>query len=355
MSSAGVNTRLKKFNPLRSILGNAFGYNLAMDLGTANTLIYIKGKGVVLNEPSLVAMEDSSNKAVAVGQAAKDMFGRTPSSIKCIRPLKDGVIADFNVASIMIKHMINKVTKKRFLAKPRLIVSVPSSITQVEKRAVIQAAYLSGVYEVRLVEEPMAAALGLGLPVDKSPANMLINIGGGTTEIAIIRSSETVYSNSIRVAGDVMDEAIQLCIKRKFDLQIGILEAERIKIAIGSALPSTQKSTTPVFGRDLIRCLPQKIEVADDLIRTALNESITTIISSIITALEQTDLKVAQDIIERGVYLAGGGALLSGLPERLSREAGVAFHLAQDPTKAVIHGVGHVADNLKENHIYCVA
>jgi len=347
---SGLNT----MNPIKALINTAMGQELAMDLGTANTLIYIKGKGVLLNEPSLVAMEDDNPIPLAVGQAAKDMYGRTSHSVKCIRPLKDGVIADFKMTSILIKHMINKVIRRCRLSKPRLTIGIPSGITQVEKRAVIDAAIAANTRDVHLVEEPMAAALGLNLPVDQPIGNMIVDIGGGTTEVAIISSNATIYSHSIRVAGDVMNEAIQRCIKRNFDLQIGIMEAERLKVSYASALPASSTAVT-VYGRDLVRCLPKKIEIDSELIRETLDEPINVIISSIITALEQTNPDIARDIIARGVYLTGGGSLLSGLAERLYQETGIQFFTARDPLTAVVCGVGRVIENLKENQIFCVA
>ncbi len=338
-----------------ALLGGGWSHDMAMDLGTANTLIYVKHKGVVLNEPSVVAVEESTGKPIAVGRAAKEMFGKTSSNVRCIRPMKDGVIADFEMTTLMIKHMLRAAVRRWALSKPRLVVGVPSGITQVEKRAVIDAALYSGVREVKLVEEPMAAALGAGLPVDKAVGNMIVDIGGGTTEVAIMTMNETVYSHSIRVAGDVMDEAVQRCLRRKYELQIGIMEAERVKMLIGSALPFGQKRSVTVFGRDNSRGLPQKVEVTDDAIREALNEAICAIISSVITALEQTSPEVAQDIVSRGIYLAGGGALLKGLAERLYRETGIQFHMANDPLSCVVRGVGKIVDNLKEYKIFCIA
>lgn len=329
--------------------------DMAMDLGTANTLIYVRNRGIILNEPSVVAVDEETGKPLAVGHAAKDMFGKTSRSIRCVRPMKDGVIADFEMTSVMISYMLQQVARRRVLQKPRIVIGVPSGITQVEKRAVIDAALSCGVREVMLVEESMAAALGADLPVDKPVGNMIVDIGGGTTEVAILTMNATLYSHSIRVAGDEMDEAIQRHIKRQYGLQIGIFEAERIKLVLGSALPFGQPRTAQVFGRDISTGLPAKIEVSDEFIRAALQEPISAMVSSVVTALEQTSPEIAQDVIARGVYLAGGGALLRGLGERLYRETGIRFHRAQDPLSCVVRGVGKIVDNLKEMRGLCIA
>lgn len=330
-------------------------HDMAIDLGTANTLIYVKHRGIIVNEPSAVAVEEESGKIIAVGRAAKEMYGKTSRAICCVRPMKNGVIANFDMTALMIQHMIGQATQRWTLHKPRAVIGVPSGITQVEKRAVIDAALFSGVRSVKLVEEPMAAALGSGLPVDKPVGNMIVDIGGGTTEVAILSGNETLYSHSIRVAGDEMDLAVQRHIKREYELQIGVMEAERIKLLIGSALPFGRKRTITVYGRDVTRCIPQKIEIADDAIREALQEPIAAIISSVVTALEQTSPEIAQDIVSRGIYLAGGGALLKGLAERLYRETGIRFHLAQDPLSCVVRGVGKVIDDLKHYRILCIS
>jgi len=358
MNTAALSVPLPRPVEMRSSLSRfsgAWGHDMAMDLGTANTLIYVKNKGIVLNEPSAVAIEEANSKPVAIGRAAKEMFGKTSRGIRCVRPMKDGVIADFDMTTLMIKYMIGQAVRRWVFSKPRLVIGVPSGITQVEKRAVIDAALCSGVREVKLVEEPMAAALGAGLPVDKAVGNMIVDIGGGTPEVAILTMNATIYSHSIRVAGDVMDETIQRCVKRKYELQIGVMEAERIKLLIGSALPFGKRRTMTVYGRDLVRCLPQKVEVSDEVIREALNEPICAIISSVVTALEQTSPEIAQDIVSRGIYLAGGGALLKGLGERLYRETGIQCHLPHDPLSCVVRGVGKIVDNLKEYKIFCIA
>jgi rod shape-determining protein MreB len=282
------------------------------------------------------------------------MFGKTATSIRCVRPMKDGVIADFERTSRMIDYMLSQVRERWSLRKPRIVIGVPSGITQVEKKAVIDAAMKAGAADVFLVEEPMAAALGAGLPVDRPVGNMIVDIGGGTTEVAILSLNGTLYSHSIRVAGDELDEAIQRQMKRLYGLQIGIFEAERIKMVIGSALPFGKPRTMTVCGRDGKTGIPHQIDVTDDIVRDALNEPLAAIISSVITALEQTSPEIAHDIVSRGICLAGGGALLKGLAERLHRETGVPFHRAQDPLSCVVRGVGQVVDNLKDMRVVCI-
>ncbi|MCO6431243.1 MAG: rod shape-determining protein [Deltaproteobacteria bacterium] len=344
-------------NFLRSpvqVMRSLFSNDMAMDLGTANTLIYIRNRGIVLNEPSVVAVAEDTGQALAVGHAAKDMFGKTSRSVRCVRPMKDGVIADFAMTSLMIKYMLNQVKRRWTIYNPRIVIGVPSGITQVEKRAVIDAAMSCGVRSVMLAEEPMAAAIGAGLPVDKAVGNMVVDIGGGTTEVAIISMNSTLYSHSIRVAGDEMDEAIQRHIRKLFGLQIGIFEAERIKLVLGSALPMGKARCITTFGRDVSSGIPHQIEINDELVREALQEPISVIISSVMTALEQTSPEIAQDIVARGIYLAGGGALLKGLSERLYRETGIKFYRAQDPLSCVVRGVGTIIDNLKEMRQLCI-
>ena len=341
-------------SPLR-LIRSLWCNDLAMDLGTANTLMYLRNRGIVLNEPSVVAIDEQTGKALAVGHAAKEMYGKTTSSVRCIRPMKDGVIADFQNAAVMIEHMLRQVRRGLSLRRPRIVIGIPSGITQVEKRAVIDAALSAGVSEVMLMEEPMAAALGAGLPVDKAVGNMIIDIGGGTTEVAIISMNNTLYSHSIRVAGDEMDEAIQRHIKKTYGLQVGVFEAERIKLIIGSALPLGKPRTVMVSGRDLTNGIPRQAEVTDEEIRLALDEPISAIIASVVTALEQTSPEVAQDIVSRGIWIAGGGALLKGLTERLQRETGIKFMRTQDPLSAVVRGVGTVVENLKDLRALCIA
>lgn len=333
---------------------NFFSYDMAMDLGTANTLIYVRNRGIIVNEPSVVAVAEDSGEALAVGHLAKEMFGKTSRSIRCVRPMKDGVIADFHLTSVMIKHMLEQSRKNWSLRSPRIVIGVPSGITQVEKRAVIDAALSCGIRSVMLAEEPMAAALGCGLPVDKAVGNMIVDIGGGTTEVAILSMNSTLYSHSIRVAGDEMDEAIQRHIRKCFGLQIGIFEAERIKLILGSALPVGKTRYMQTFGRDISSGIPNQIEISDDHVREAMHEPLSVIISSILTALEQTSPEIAQDIVARGIYLAGGGALLKGLAERLYRETGIKFYRANDPLSCVVRGVGMIVDNLREMRPLCI-
>jgi len=339
----------------RGLLNRVWSRDLAMDLGTANTLIYVRGQGIILNEPSVVAVEEATGKPKAVGQEAKKIFGKTSSAIRCVRPMKDGVIADFEMTALMINFMIKQVTKRWTLQKPRIVIGVPSGITQVEKRAVIDAALCSGVREVMLVEEPMAAALGAGLPIDKAMANMIVDIGGGTTEVAILSLNGTVYSQSIRVAGDEMDEAIQRKVRRSFGLQIGIFEAERIKLLLGSALPFGKPRSISVTGREITTGIPRRIELTDEAVREALDEPISAIISSVVTALEQATPEAVHDILNRGIYLAGGGALLKGLDVRLTQETEIQFHRVQDPLSCVVRGVGKICENLREMRELCIA
>ncbi len=329
--------------------------DMAMDLGTANTLIYMRKRGIIVNEPSVVAVDESTGKALAVGNNAKRMFGKTSQAIRCVRPMKDGVIADFDMTALMIDYMLRQAKKGWSLYSPRIVIGVPSGITQVEKKAVIDAAHCSGVRDVMLVEESMAAALGADLPVDKAVGNMVVDIGGGTTEVAILSMNSTLYSHSIRVAGDEMDEAIQRELRRQLGIQVGIFEAERIKLVIGSALPFGKPRSIKVYGREFATGMPHQVDVTDEFIRDALHEPISAIISSVVAALEQTSAEVAQDIVARGVYLAGGGALLKGLAERLYRETGIQFQRAKDPLSCVVRGVGKIVDNLKEMRALCIS
>jgi len=358
MSTAGLT--IPMFAPIEApsplkFLSALWPHDMAMDLGTANTLIYMRHRGVILNAPSMVAVEAKSGKVLAIAEEAKSIFGKTSEDIRCVRPMKDGVIADFEMTSLMIDYMLRRVRSRFSISRPRIVIGIPSGITQVEKRAVIDAAMNSGVREVLLVEEPMAAALGADLPVDKPVGNMVVDIGGGTTEVAIISMNGTVYSHSVRVAGDEMDEAIQRHVKRLYGLQIGIFEAERIKLMIGSALPFRKERTADVFGRDLTSGLPHKIKLTDEVVRDALHEPISAIISSVMAALEHTNPELAHDIIERGICLAGGGSLLKGFSERLYRETGIRFYRAQDPLSCVIRGVGKIVDNFKEKKILCIS
>jgi len=329
--------------------------DMAMDLGTANTLIYIRGQGVVLNEPSVVAVREDDGRPVAVGKAAKEMYGKTSRSVRCVRPLKDGVIADFEMTHLMIKDFLTRVTGKWQLRRPRLIVSVPSGITMVEKRAVIDAALSSGARQIHLMEEPMAAAIGSGLNVNEAGGNMIVDIGGGTTEVAVISMGATAYAESVRIAGDEMDEAIEQFVRRALNLQIGIFEAERIKLTIGSAMPMAESRETLTFGRDLATGVPRQMVIDDATVRKALQEPVGAIVDAVIRALERTSPELAEDIIKKGIYIAGGGALLAGLPERLSLETGLKFYRAANPLTAIVRGAGQVVESFKEYKGVCIA
>lgn len=329
--------------------------DLAMDLGTANTLIYAAKNGIILNEPSVVSVDEESGKPVAVGIEAKESYGRTSKNIRCVRPMKDGVIADFNMTSIMISRFLEKVGNRFTFKKPRMVVGVPSGITSVEKKAVFEAIRSSGINEVLLAEEPMAAAVGAGLPVDKAVGNMIVDIGGGTTEVAVISMSGIVYSHSIRVAGDEMDEAVERLVRKAFGVKIGIFDAEKLKIILGSALPTGMERAVTFSGTDVTNGMPKQFELTDSMVRDALQEPIQAIISSVLAALEQCTPEIAHDILLKGIYLSGGGSLLKGLSERLSRETGLKFHLVSDPLSCVARGVGYIVDNLKTARNLCMA
>ncbi len=324
-----------------------FANDMGIDLGTANTLVYVKGQGIVLSEPSVVAIQRGSNIPLAVGAEAKRMLGRTPGDIIAIRPLKDGVIADFELTNAMLRYFITKVHRRRMLVSPRIIVGVPSGITEVEKRAVRDSAEQAGAREVYLIEEPMAAAIGAGLPVSEPEGNMIIDIGGGTTEVAVISLGGIVVSRSVRVAGDEMDEAIVQHIKRSYNLMIGERTAEQIKIKIGSAIKIEEESSIQIKGRDLVTGLPKVVEVTAAEIRQALQEPIAVIIDAVKTTLERTPPELAGDLMERGMVMAGGSSLLRGLDQLLAKETGLPVVLAPDPLTAVAMGTGKVLDELK--------
>ncbi len=333
-----------------SVLG-MFSNDLAIDLGTANTLIYVKGLGVVCNEPSVVAVQNDTNtgrrKVVAIGAEAKTMLGRTPGSITAVRPLKDGVIADFDITQEMLRYFIRKVHNRRTLVRPRIIISVPHGITEVEKRAVKESAESAGAREVYLIEEPMAAAIGAGLPVTEACGSIILDIGGGTTEIAIISLKGIVHSRSIRVAGDKMDEAITHYVKRRYNVLIGETTAEQIKIAIGSASPTGENLAIEVKGRDLVLGVPRAITVNEDEIREALAEPVNQIIDLVRSALEKTPPELSSDIVERGITMAGGGSLLRNLDKLIASETGLPVVLVDDPLSAVVLGSGSVLDKLE--------
>ncbi len=323
-----------------------FSSDLAIDLGTANTLIVQKGHGLVLNEPSVVAIHNDTKEVKAVGAEAKKMLGRTPGNITALRPLKDGVIANFEVCEAMIRYFIQKVHNRRSMVRPRVVIAVPSGITQVEKRAVRDAAISAGVREVFLIEEPMAAAIGVGMPISEASGNMILDIGGGTTEVAVISLSGVVYSRSVRVAGDEMDEAIVNYIKRKYNLLIGERTAEDIKQTIGSAYPLDAPATMEIKGRDLMQGIPKTLIINDEEIREALAEPVATMVETVKIALERTPPELAADIVDKGIVLAGGGSQLLGLDALLRDETGLPIIIAEDPLKAVVNGVGKVIEDM---------
>jgi len=323
-----------------------FSNDLAIDLGTANTLVYLKGKGIVINEPSVVAIEKKSNKVLAVGAEAKRMLGRTPGNIVATRPMKDGVIADFEIAEKMLKHFITKAHNRSTFVRPRIVISVPSRITQVEQRAVRDSAELAGAREVYLIEQPIAAAIGAGLPIAEPAGNMVVDIGGGTTDVAVISLAGIVYSQSVKVAGDKMDEAILSYIKRKYNLYIGELVSEQIKFEIGSAYPLEERKTFVIKGRDLITGLPKTLVMDDNEVREALAEPISAIVNAIKVTLENTPPELAGDIIDRGIVLTGGGSLLRGMDIRLREETNLPIILVENPLTTVVLGTGKVLDEL---------
>ncbi|OBQ50256.1 rod shape-determining protein [Halodesulfovibrio spirochaetisodalis] len=335
-------------NALNFLLG-IFSNDLAIDLGTANTCVYVKGQGIVLREPSVVAVKKDSrggSVVLAVGQDAKRMLGRTPGNIQAIRPMKDGVIADFEVTEAMLRHFITKVHNSRRLVRPRIIICVPTGITQVEKRAVKESAQSAGAREVYLIEEPMAAAIGANLPIQEPTSNMVVDIGGGTTEVAVISLSGVVYSKSVRVGGDKMDEAIMTHVKRKYSMLIGEATAEDIKIKIASAYNMPEEETLEVKGRDLVTGIPQHITITSEEIRKAIAEQVDSIVQAVRIALEQTPPELAADIVDRGIVLTGGGALLKGLDQLLREETSLPITVVDDPLSTVVIGTGRALDNL---------
>ena len=323
-----------------------FSNDLAIDLGTANTLIYIKGKGIILSEPSVVAIKKGTNQVLKVGKEAKEMLGRTPGSIVAIRPLKDGVIADFDVTEQMIRAFILKSHNRKALVRPRVIVGVPSGITQVEKRAIRDSCDQAGAREVYLIEEPMAAAIGAGLPVQEPSGSMIVDIGGGTTEVAVISLSGIVYSQSVRIAGDEMDEGITQYLKRKYNLLVGERTSENVKIQIGSAYPFDEPRKMEIKGRDLVDGIPKTLTINDSDVREALHDPVYAIVDAVKTALERTPPELSADIAEKGIVLAGGGALLHGLDTLISLETHLKVRVADDPLSCVVLGTGKVLDEL---------
>ncbi|MBI5837600.1 MAG: rod shape-determining protein [Candidatus Eisenbacteria bacterium] len=322
--------------------------DVAIDLGTANTLVYVKGKGIVLNEPSVVAVDKVTGRVLAVGSEAKAMLGRTPEGITAVRPLKDGVIADFEVTEDLLRELIKKVQRRRFLVRPRIIICVPSGITEVEKRAVRDSAQHAGAREVFLVAEPVAAAIGVGLPVDTPTGNMVIDIGGGTTEIAVIALNGIVNETSIRVGGDEMDDAIVQYAKKVHNLLIGDQTAEQIKIRIGSAFELEEELEMEVKGRDLIGGIPKTVKITSEEVREALEEPIAQIEAALRQSLEKTPPELSADIVDRGIVMSGGGAMLRGLDKRMREATNLPIYVADDPLTCVVLGTGKVLDNLEQ-------
>lgn len=325
---------------------NYFSRDMGIDLGTANTVVYLRGKGIVLQESSVVALHQETKQVVAVGEEAKRMIGRTPGNIIAIRPMKDGVIADFDVTQTMLRYFINKASRRRTLFRPRVVICVPSGVTEVEKRAVIDAALQAGAREAYLIEEPMAAAIGSGLPVHEPTGNMIVDIGGGTTEVAVISLGGIVTHRSIRVGGDEMDEAIVNYVKRNYNLLIGERTAEQVKIEIGSAFPLEHEESIEIRGRDLVTGLPKTLAITAEEVRDALSEPVGAIVESIKTTLERTPPELASDIMDRGIVLTGGGALLRGFERLVSEETGMPVSLADEPLLSVVRGTGKVLEEI---------
>jgi rod shape-determining protein MreB len=346
MSSNGFRSENSRIHNLRSLF-SMFSSDLAIDLGTANTLVYAKGKGIVVNEPSIVAINKNTGEVEAVGKEAKEMLGRTPGNIVAIKPMKDGVIADFKVTEKMLNYFIQKAHNRKMLVHPRIVIGVPSEITQVEKRAVMDSAYRAKASEVYLVEQAMVAAIGAGLPITEPCGNMIVDIGGGTTDIAVISLSGIVYSRSVRMAGNQMDEAIMNYLKRKYNLLIGERTAEQIKIEVGSGYPLDKPLTMEIKGRNLIEGIPKTITVDDSEIREALSECVSTIMNAIRVALERTPPELSADISDRGIVLTGGGALLKNLDKRIREETGLPVSIADDPLASVVLGTGKMLSDFK--------
>ncbi|MDK2800735.1 MAG: rod shape-determining protein MreB [Clostridiales bacterium] len=324
----------------------AFSKDIGIDLGTANTLVHVRGKGIVVKEPSVVAMNKNTGDVLAVGDEAKSMIGRTPGNIMAIRPMKDGVIADFDITQSMLKYFIRKAYAGHSLFKPRVVVCVPSGVTEVEKRAVEEASMQAGAREVYLIEEPMAAAIGANLPVDEPTGSMVVDIGGGTSEVAIISLGGIVTSKSLRIAGDELDEAIIYYVKKEYNLMIGERTAEEIKIKIGSAYHKEQEESLQIRGRDLITGLPKPLNLTSTEIQEALKEPVYAIVDAIKYTLEKTPPELAADVMDRGIMLTGGGALLSGLDKLIKEETGMSVHIAENPLDCVVLGTGKVLDEI---------
>jgi rod shape-determining protein MreB and related proteins len=324
-----------------------FSSDLAIDLGTANTLVYVAGKGIVLDEPSIVAVNRQTGEIIGCGTEAHEMLGRTPANITAVRPMRDGVIADFKMAEYMLNYFIKKAHKRKKLVHPRIVIGIPSQTTEVEKRAVLDSTYRAKASEVHLVEQAMVAALGAGLPITEPSGNMVVDIGGGTTDIAVISLSGIVYSRSLRVAGHQMDDAVMDYVKRKYSLMIGERTAERIKMEIGSAHPLAKPLESIVKGRDLVAGLPKTITLKDQEVREALSDSVSSIVAAVRVALECTPPELSGDISDRGIILTGGGSLLKGLDERIRNETGMPVLVADEPLASVVMGTGMILENFK--------
>ncbi|GAB4372797.1 MAG: rod shape-determining protein [Bryobacter sp.] len=331
---------------IRSLF-SLFSSDLAIDLGTANTLVYAKGKGIVVNEPSIVAINKTNGEVEAVGKEAKEMLGRTPGNIVAIRPMKDGVIADFKVTERMLNYFIQKAHGRKMMVHPRIVIGVPSEITQVEKRAVIDSAYRAKASEVHLVEQAMVAAIGAGLPVSEPGGNMVVDIGGGTTDVAVISLAGIVYSRSVRVAGNELDDAIIQYLKRKYSLLVGERTAEQIKMQLGSAFTLDKPLKMEIKGRNLIEGIPRTVAIGDEEIREALKEGVDTIVNAIRVALERTPPELSADISDRGIVLTGGGALIKNLDLRIRQETGLPVSIAEDPLACVVLGIGKMLSDFK--------
>jgi len=325
---------------------NLISNDIGIDLGTANTLVFVRGQGIVLNEPSVVAIEVASKKVLAVGAEAKEMVGRTPGAIMPIRPLKDGVIADFEITEILLSNFIRRAVKHRYLMKPRIVISVPSGITEVEKRAVRDSAENAGARDVFLIQEPMAAAIGVGLPVHLPSGTMVIDVGGGTSEIAVIALNGVVNNISIRIGGDEMDEAIMLYLKKNYNLLIGERTAEELKMKIGSAYPLDEEESMEVKGRDLVAGIPKTMKISSVQVREALSEPVDAIVEAVRQALEETPPELAADILDKGIVVTGGGALLIGMDNRLREETNLPINVAEDPLTCVVRGTGKVLEDM---------
>jgi len=323
-----------------------FSNDLAIDLGTANTLVYARNKGIVVREPSVVVINKLTNRIEAVGGEAKEMLGRTPGNIESIRPMKDGVIADFEVTERMLEYFIKKAHGRKMYVHPRIVIGVPGEITQVEKRAVRDSATRAGASEVFLVEQAMMAAIGAGLPITEPSGNMIVDIGGGTTDVAVISLAGTVYSRSVRIAGNEMDDAIIQYLKRKYNLLIGERSAEQVKIDLGSAFPLKEEIKLEIKGRDLIEGVPRNLTITDEEIREALAEPVTTIVEAVRMALERTPPELSADIMDKGIVLSGGGSMVRGLDQRLRNETGLPVVLAEDPLSSVVLGTGRVLEDI---------